>query len=93
MWGVVVKDNTLYMKIIYKVKQNNPYYSSREKNLNYFSNEDMNKYIICGGMYNKDGGSLVFRLKDIEEAKELVRNTKYSDSNNKFTLEYKLFAF
>jgi len=32
------------------------------------------KYLICGGMYNRDGGTIIFKAKNIEEATEIANN-------------------
>lgn len=32
------------------------------------------KYLICGGMYNRNGGTITFKAKNIEEATEIANN-------------------
>lgn len=32
------------------------------------------KYLICGGMYNRNGGTIMFKAKNIEEATEIANN-------------------
>ncbi|MBW9153457.1 hypothetical protein [Clostridium estertheticum] len=32
------------------------------------------KYLICGGMYNRNGGTIMFKAKNIEEAAEIANN-------------------
>ncbi|MBU3110560.1 hypothetical protein [Clostridium lacusfryxellense] len=32
------------------------------------------KYLICGGMYNRNGGTIIFKAKNIEEATEIANN-------------------
>jgi len=36
------------------------------------------KYLICGGMYNKNGGTIIFKAKNIEEATEIANNNLVS---------------
>ena len=32
------------------------------------------KYLICGGKYNRNGGTIMFKAKNIEEATEIANN-------------------
>jgi len=32
------------------------------------------KYLICGGMYNRNGGTIMFKAKNVEEATEIAKN-------------------
>jgi hypothetical protein len=32
------------------------------------------KYLICGGMYNRNGGTITFKAKNIEEATQIANN-------------------
>jgi len=32
------------------------------------------KYLICGGMYNRNGGTIMFKAKNMEEAAEIANN-------------------
>ncbi|MCB2290388.1 hypothetical protein LGK97_11485 [Clostridium sp. CS001] len=43
------------------------------------------KYLICGGMYNRNGGTITFKAKNIEEATEIANNNLVSKaSKNKY---------
>ena len=32
------------------------------------------KYLLCGGRYNRNGGTIMFKAKNIEEAAEIANN-------------------
>ncbi|MGH4119066.1 hypothetical protein [Clostridium sp.] len=32
------------------------------------------KYLICGGRYNRNGGTIMFKAKNIEEAAQIANN-------------------
>ena len=38
--------------------------------------EDKNKYLMCAGKYDKEGWTIVFKAKNINEAQELVERNK-----------------
>ena len=44
-------------------------YSESTEKVNHSS-----KYLICGGMYNRNGGTITFKAKNIEEATEIANN-------------------
>jgi len=48
------------------------------------------KYLICGGMYNRNGGTITFKAKNIEEATEIANNNLVSKagSNNEGSNKY-----
>jgi len=43
------------------------------------------KYLICGGMYNRNGGTIMFKAKNIEEATEIANNNLVANAgSNKY---------
>jgi len=43
------------------------------------------KYLICGGMYNRNGGTITFKAKNIEEATEIANNNLVANAgSNKY---------
>ncbi len=43
-------------------------------NTNADKGKHSSKYLICGGMYNRNGGTIMFKAKNIEEATEIANN-------------------
>ncbi len=71
------KKNGLFVKINYKMdlnilKQVKEYKHNRQGDLS-------NKYLLCAGTYNKDGGTMIFRAKDIDEAKYIIDNNPFTN--------------
>ncbi|WP_142413640.1 hypothetical protein [Hathewaya massiliensis] len=71
-------DNNLYICINYKVKgeAQGEKYNFRIKNEN---NNNGSKYLICGGVYNKNGGKLVYKARDVKEAMELAQSNVFKN--------------
>jgi uncharacterized protein len=36
------------------------------------------KYFLCGGTYNKNGGTIIFQARDMEEANHIINNNPFS---------------
>jgi len=67
-----METNDLLVKIFYSKEGNDSLaitYTSSTDKVNRSS-----KYLICGGMYNRNGGTIMFKAKNIEEAKEIANN-------------------
>ena len=75
--------NDLLVKINYSREGNDSLaitYTSSTDKVNRSS-----KYLICGGMYNRNGGTIMFKAKNIEEAKEIANNNLVVNaSTNKY---------
>lgn len=41
-----------------------------------YNNKD-NKYLMCAGKYDKNGWTIVFKVKDFKEAEEVVNNNPF----------------
>jgi hypothetical protein len=43
------------------------------------------KYLICGGKYNRNGGTIMFKAKNIEEATQIANNNLVANAGgNKY---------
>ncbi|CAM2868969.1 hypothetical protein HAHI6034_06825 [Hathewaya histolytica] len=77
-------DNNLYVCINYKAKGDKveDNYNLRIKDQ---SSQMGSKYLICGGIYNKNGGKLVYKARDFKEAMDLAHNNVFKkDKNDRF---------
>jgi uncharacterized protein YciI len=45
-------------------------------------NKDMNvkKYLLCAGVFNKNGGTMIFQAKNMDEAEQIVSNNPFVGS-------------
>ena len=62
----------LFVKINYTQEGNDSLaimYTTSADKVNHSS-----KYLICGGRYNRNGGTIMFKAKNIEEATEIANN-------------------
>ena len=73
----------LWVKINYTQEGNDSLaitYTTNTNKVNHAS-----KYLICGGMYNRNGGTIMFKAKNIEEATEIANNNLVVNaSSNKY---------
>lgn len=47
----------------------------------YKSSRD-NKFVICGGVYNRNGGTIIFHASDFAEAEKIVTNNPFINSRD-----------
>lgn len=73
----------LWVKINYSQEGNDSLaitYTESASKVNHSS-----KYLICGGMYNRNGGTIMFKAKNIEEATEIANNNLVANAgSNKY---------
>ena len=69
-----MENNNLCITINYKTEGN---YSEviRDGELANYSNNISNKYLICRGKRNKNGGTIIFKARDFKEAEEILNNS------------------
>lgn len=79
--GFILKINYKKNELQNNIKRDKFNYSyNRQKKIN------EKKYMICGGFYNKNGGSLIYKVNNIDEANEILNNTPLF-KHNKCTYE------
>lgn len=74
-----MENKDLLVKINYTQQGNDSLqivYSTNTEKVNHSS-----KYLICGGMYNRNGGTIMFKAKDIEEATQIANNNLVANAN------------
>lgn len=42
------------------------------------------RYLICGGIYNRNGGTITFKAKNIEEATEIANNNLVAKAGSRY---------
>lgn len=72
------KTGGLFVKINYKMDLG----MKREKreSRNSLNNNSIRKYLFCAGVYNKNGGTMIFKANDIDEAKDIILNNPFSNT-------------
>jgi len=69
------KTSGIFVKINYKLDKGNKGYI-KDNRSNSKSNA-FSKYLLCGGKYNKDGGTMIFQVEDLREAEEIINNNPF----------------
>ncbi|MCJ7691077.1 MAG: hypothetical protein MUO60_17430, partial [Clostridiaceae bacterium] len=67
-----MENKDLLVKINYTQEGNDSLqiiYTESTKKVN-----NSSKYLICGGRYNRNGGTIMFKAKNIEEATQIANN-------------------
>lgn len=82
-----MKSNSLFVRINYKVdnetKENQRYKAHIVKN------DNEKKRMICAGIYTKNGGMLIYKAKDMEEARDMAGNNIICRSESRKYIEVK----
>jgi hypothetical protein len=75
-----MEKNSLFIRINYKADGN---YSElvRDEELINHTNNNSSKYLICSGICNKNGGSIIFKARDFKEAEEMLNNNPLTKSS------------
>lgn len=69
------KTSGIFVKINYKLDKDNKN-QIKDNRANNKSNL-FNKYLLCGGKYNKNGGTMIFQAEDLKEAEEIINNNPF----------------
>jgi hypothetical protein len=82
----------LYLKITYKSKDNSATAVNLGK-LNWKLEIGEKKHRVCGGMYSRNSGTVIFKVSDIEEAVDVVKKAYIAGSDTyRYEINYKLLA-
>lgn len=75
----MTKSAGIFVKINYKLDSNDKN-RIREKHAKY-RESSLSKYLLCGGTFNKNGGTLIFQANDLREAEAIINNNPFSGAN------------
>lgn len=82
----------LYLKISYK-SQNGTTKHDNVGKLNYKTGINSIEHKVCGGMYSRNSGTIIFKVKDIEEAVDVVKKAYIAGGDiRNYEIKYKLLA-
>jgi uncharacterized protein YciI len=74
----MTKKQGLFVKIKYNNQGEN-----RSNNMSGVAkSKDMNvkKYLLCAGVFNKDGGTMIFQAENMAEAEQIINNNPFVGS-------------
>lgn len=69
-----MENNNLFLTIDFRIQGAKPTIDCFGAHINNSAQIRSSKYLIAGGFLNKNKGTLVFRAKNLEEAKQFVNN-------------------
>ncbi|MDP4091659.1 MAG: hypothetical protein Q8930_20645, partial [Bacillota bacterium] len=77
-WKVknMTKKNGLFVKINYK-NTNKHNAGAKRHNSEINNSTYMRKFLYCAGVLNKNGGTMIFRAKDMDEADYIAHNNPF----------------
>ncbi len=84
------KGDKLYVRIDYKVGEKNLTDQDFQDHMAYVENVAGERYFIGGGFSNTDGGMILLKAENFEEAQEIARNDPLVERG---LYRYKLFAW
>ena len=75
-----MENSNLFIRINYKTDGN---YSEilKDEELASYTHNKSNKYLICRGVRNKNGGTIIFKARDFKEAEEILNNNPLTKSS------------
>lgn len=81
----------IFVKINYEFNEDsNSTLIYNNKNIDFSKKMDTtNKYLICGGVRNKNGGMMVFKAQSLEEARFIANNNPL---NKIYNCKYEIFT-
>ena len=74
-----MEKNNLFIRVNCKEDQNYSELVSHH-DLMIHTNNNSSKYLICRGIFNKNGGTIIFKAKDFKEAEEMLNNNPFTKS-------------
>lgn len=81
------KSTGIFVKINYKLDIESKT-KIKEKKMNY-KEYNSSRYMICGGTYNKNGGTFIFQANDLEEANKIINDNPFATTSH---YSYEIFS-
>ena len=82
-----MKSNSLFVRINYKVE--NETKENQRYKAHIVKNDNEKKRMICAGIYTKNGGMLIYKAKDMQEARDMAGNNIISRNESRKYIEVK----
>ncbi|SHE40129.1 hypothetical protein [Clostridium fallax] len=69
------KNVGIFVKINYKLDEET---KKHLKNTSCkYRETNLSRYLLCGGIYNKNGGSFIFQANSLKEAENIIKNNPF----------------
>ena len=77
----MILSNNIFIKIDYNNNNSKLVSNYSGAHINCSSKINSTRYLIGGGIYNKNKGNFIFKVKDLEEANAIVNNNFLTKNN------------
>lgn len=71
-------DANLFVRVNYSIEGKNSKDQCTGAHITRVNSNGKDKYLIGGGYFNKNGGSFVFKAKDLKEANAIAKNNMFA---------------
>lgn len=80
----MVKDNNLFIQLDYKINNFDSEINTdiNGAHINYKKNVEPARYLVGCGVYNRGKGKLLFKVKNLEEATEILNNNFFTKNTS-----------
>ncbi|MDD7795142.1 hypothetical protein [Clostridium sp. 'White wine YQ'] len=73
------KTSGIFVKINYKIDRS--FKEGIKENSHKNKKGLFDKYLLCGGKYNKDGVTMIFQAENLKEAEEIINNNPFQKAS------------
>lgn len=71
----MTKSSGMFVKINYKINGNNKF--SSEHRAKRYKDTTARKYVLCGGSYFRNRGTIIFHANNFKEAEDIISNNPF----------------
>lgn len=71
----MTKNYGVFVKIKYNLNKEEK--SKLKNNKHGYKENKFSKYLLCGGVINKNGGTIILQANDFNEAEQIVKNNPF----------------
>lgn len=76
----MTKNSGIFVKINYKMDKTMR--GQKGHKAGTYRNSNDNKFVLCGGVYNRNGGTIIFHANNFEEAENIINNNPFIGASN-----------
>ena len=71
----MTKSSGMFVKINYKINGDNRFQGEHKAKM--YKDTAVSKYVLCGGSYFRNRGTIIFHANNFKEAEEIINNTPF----------------
>jgi uncharacterized protein len=74
------KREGLFVKINYNNNGRTYENKSKSNKMSRSGDSNVKKYLLCAGVFNKNGGTMIFQASSMDEAEQIIQNNPFCGS-------------